>query len=461
MRFRLADVRVRATAAAVGIVAIAMALAGILLVQELRTTQIAAIDTALEIRANDIESLMVDGTPPEQLSVEDEQDDFVQVIDTANRQVVAASRNISGRPPIIAGSDGTTVTMRPKGLDPEDFRVHVHPTEDGSQYTIVVGTNLENVDRVVDTTRRSLLVGLPVLLALIAAVTWSLIGRTLRPVEAIRSQVAVIGGGDLHQRVPEPPSSDEIGRLARTMNAMLDRLESSNIAQSQFVSNASHELRTPISVIRHELEVGLRSDDPELLREIAGEVLDEALRMQRLVEDLLLLARRDGRTDRDPRVGWKAVDLDDIALAQAHRVATERAVSTAGVSAGQILGDESQLVRVVRNLVDNALRHAHAHVDISVTSTDDGHVVLAIDDDGDGIAEGDRERIFERFFRLDESRSRDDGGSGLGLAIVAEVVADHGGTVAVGTSPTLGGARFTATFPDGRRERPPHRAPAS
>lgn len=163
MRFRLADVRVRATAAAVGIVAIAMALAGILLVQELRTTQIAAIDTALEIRANDIESLMVDGTPPEQLSVEDEQDDFVQVIDTANRQVVAASRNISGRPPIIAGSDGTTVTMRPKGLDPEDFRVHVHPTEDGSQYTIVVGTNLENVDRVVDTTRRSLLVGLPVL----------------------------------------------------------------------------------------------------------------------------------------------------------------------------------------------------------------------------------------------------------------------------------------------------------
>ena len=173
--------------------------------------------------------------------------------------------------------------------------------------------------------------------------------------------------------------------------------------------------------------------------------------MKVLVEDLLLLARRDGRTGPDPRVGWKPIDLDDVILSQVQQVVSDTTVGIAGVSAGQICCDEGQVVRVVRNLLDNALRHAKSQVDISLTSTDDGHVVLAVDDDGAGIAKDDRERVFERFVRLDESRSRDAGGSGLGLAIVAEVVADHDGTVNAGTSPTLGGARFTATFPDARR----------
>ena len=312
MRARLAGLRVRASVGAVVIVAIAMTLAGILLVHQLRTSQTRAIDTALEIRVQDIESLMEDGTPPSQLSVEDEQDDFVQVIDVSNGKVVTASANMAGRQRVVAGGYGTTVTMLVAGLDPENFRVHVHLTEGTPKYAIVVGTNLENVDRVAATTVRSLVIGLPVLLALIAVVTWLIVDRTLRPVEAIRSEVADIGGGDLHRRVPEPTSGDEIGRLARTMNAMLDRLESADVAQAHFVSDASHELRTPIAVIRHELEVGLRSDNPELLREIAGEVLDENLRMQHLVEDLLLLARRDGRTGPDPRVGWKPIDLDDV-----------------------------------------------------------------------------------------------------------------------------------------------------
>lgn len=451
MRARLAGLRVRASVGAVVIVAIAMTLAGILLVHQLRTSQTRAIDTALEIRVQDIESLMEDGTPPSQLSVEDEQDDFVQVIDVSNGEVVTASANMAGRQRVVAGGDGTTVTMLVAGLDPENFRVHVHLTEGTPKYAIVVGTNLENVDRVAATTVRSLVIGLPVLLALIAVVTWLVVDRTLRPVEAIRSEVADIGGGDLHRRVPEPTSGDEIGRLARTMNAMLDRLESADVAQAHFVSDASHELRTPIAVIRHELEVGLGSDNPELLREIAGEVLDENLRMQHLVEDLLLLARRDGRTGPDPRVGWKPIDLDDVILSQVQQVVSDTTVGIAGVSAGQICCDEGQVVRVVRNLLDNALRHAKSQVDISLTSTDDGHVVLAVDDDGAGIAKDDRERVFERFVRLDESRSRDAGGSGLGLAIVAEVVADHDGTVNAGTSPTLGGARFTATFPDARR----------
>ena len=426
-----------------------MVLAGVLLLDALRSSQIDSIDAALEIRATDIEALIVDGTPPERLTVEDDKNDFVQVVDSATGRVVTSSANISGRPRIVAGDDGSTITMRSVGLDNEDFRVHVHLTEAGQQYAIVVGTNLENVNEVVDTTSHSLVIGLPILLLLIGAVVWLLIGRSLRPVEAIRSEVADIGGGDLHRRVPEPASRDEIGRLARTMNAMLDRLESSNVAQAQFVSNASHELRTPIAVIRHELEVGLRGDDPELLREIAGEVLDADLQMQRLVEDLLLLARRDG-TDQGTTAST-LVDLDDLALGEARRANTPKTVATSHVSAGQVRGDADQLARVVRNLLDNALRHADSRVDVSVTTTGDGRVVLTVDDDGAGVAEEDRERIFDRFHRLDEARSRDDGGSGLGLAIVAGLVADHGGTVAVETSPTLGGARFTATFDDARR----------
>lgn len=234
------------------------------------------------------------------------------------------------------------------------------------------------------------------------------------------------------------------------MNAMLDRLEVSSTAQAQFVSDASHELRTPIAVIRHELEVGLRADDDSTLREIAVEVLLEDLRMQRLVDDLLLLARRDGRAGQAHRAVRSLIDLDDIAGQEARRVATDKTVVTSGISAGQVRGDPDHLTRVVRNLLDNALRHATSQVAVAVTSTDDGRVLLTIDDDGAGVAAGDRERIFERFGRLDEARARDDGGSGLGLAIVAGIVADHGGTVSVETSPTLGGARFTVGLTDAR-----------
>ena len=448
MKARFGSVRVRATAASIVIVAIALTIAGVVLLGVLRESQIKSIDTTLELRTNDVAALIDEDGAFETLSVKDDEDGFVQIIDAAGK-VVASSTNIANEPRIIAGGEGSNTTMQFPQLDHDDFRVHVNFTASDPQFSIVVGTNLEDVNDVLATTRRSLGIGLPILLLLIAGMIWVVIGRALRPVEAIRSEVADIGGGDLHRRVPEPQTDDEIGRLARTMNAMLDRLETADVAQAQFVSNASHELRTPIAVIRHELEVGLRGDDV-LLREIAAEVLEEDVRMQRLVEDLLLLARRDGRAGEALPVARLLVDLDDIAFGEALRVQTDKTVTTSGVSAGQVRGDPDQLARVVRNLLDNALRHAASRVDISVTSTPDGLVVLSIDDDGDGVAEADRERIFERFGRLDEARARDDGGSGLGLAIVAGLVKDHGGTVTVATSPALGGARFAISFTDAR-----------
>ena len=449
MKSQLGTVRVRATAASIVIVAIAMTVAGVVLLDVLRTSQIDSIDSTLELRSNDIGALIAEDGGVQTLSVEDEEDGFVQIVDAAG-VVVASSSNIAGEPRITTGGEGSNTTMKFPQLDSGDFRVHVHITEVEPSLAIIVGTNLENVNDVLATTRRSLGVGLPALLALIAAMIWLVIGRALHPVEAIRTQVADIGGGELDRRVPEPKANDEIGRLARTMNAMLDRLQVADTAQAQFVSDASHELRTPIAVIRHELEVALRSNDDAMLREIAAEVLDEDLRMQRLVDDLLLLARRDGRAGEPAVVKRSLVDLDDIALTEAHRVRTDKQVITSGISAGQVRGDPEQLVRVVRNLVDNALRHADAVVDVAVVSSGDGRVVLSVDDDGDGVDEVDRERIFERFGRLDEARARDDGGSGLGLAIVAGIVADHGAAVAVDTSSTLGGARFTVTFTDAR-----------
>lgn len=449
MSSRLRTIRVKATLASTVVVAIALTVAGLTLVQVLRTSQIRSIDSTLELRATDIESLIATDGGIAGLSVEDDEDGFVQILDKSGA-VVAASLNIEGEPSLVTGTGDSTVTMKVTEVDSGDFRVHAHLTEGADTVTIVVGTNLENVDRVLTTVRNSLLLGLPLLLALIAALVWVVVGRALRPVEAIRSEVADIGGGDLHRRVPAPGTNDEIGRLAMTMNEMLDRLEASSVAQAQFVSDASHELRTPIAVIRHELEIALRSDDEVLLRETAVDVLDEDLRMQRLVEDLLLLARRDGRSGAVPPVERSLVDLDDIALGEAQRVSTQIRVDTSGISAGQVRGNEDQLVRVVRNLLDNALSHAKQTVQASVSSTDDGVVVLCVEDDGPGVAEADRERIFERFARSDEARTRDNGGSGLGLAIVAGIVTDHAGTVAVDTSPALGGARFTATFTDAR-----------
>ncbi|MEO6572086.1 MAG: HAMP domain-containing sensor histidine kinase [Ilumatobacteraceae bacterium] len=449
MRSRLGTVRVRATGSSLVIIAIALVVAGVLLVNTLRSSQISAIDSALELRSTDIEALIVDDGSVDTLSVEDDEDGFVQILDDAG-SVIGASDNVAGEPAIVTRNIDTTLTMSVPQLDTGDFRVHVHLAEGDRPLTIIVGTNLENVDDVLATTRRSLVVGLPILLLLIGAMVWFVIGRALRPVEAIRSQVADIGGGELHRRVPEPQTRDEIGRLARTMNAMLDRLETSNVAQAQFVSDASHELRTPIAVVRHELEVALRSDDDVLLREVAGEVLDEDLRMQRLVEDLLLLARRDGSNRSHSQGARSLVDLDDIALGEAHRVVTDKTVTTTGISAGQVRGNPDHLTRVVRNLVDNALRHATSQVAVSVQSTDDGRVILHVEDNGAGVAEQDRTRVFERFRRLDEARARDDGGSGLGLPIVAGLVADHAGTVSVDTSPNLGGARFTVTLPDAR-----------
>jgi signal transduction histidine kinase len=281
----------------------------------------------------------------------------------------------------------------------------------------------------------------PGLVLMLAVLVWVIVGRVLRPVEAIRSRVAEIGGSELDRRVPEPGTDDEIGHLAETMNSMLDRLERSAQRQQRFVSDASHELRSPLASIRTQLEVALAHPDSSEWTGVAEGVLAESLRMERLADDLLLLARAD---ESGIHRGVDAVDVDDLVASEAERLA---AVVVGTAAAGTIAGDEHDLRRVVRNLLDNAVRHAATRVTIDAVRQDDT-VVITVDDDGSGVPEEQRAEVFQRFARLEEARDRDAGGAGLGLAVVQGVVVAYGGAVTISEAPA-GGARFVVTIPVG------------
>ena len=315
--------------------------------------------------------------------------------------------------------------------------------------TVVVVRSTEIVSEATAAVSGLLAVGLPLLLAVVAVTTWIVVGRALAPVEAIRAEVDAISAAALHRRVPDPPADDEIGRLARTMNRMLGRLERAQARQRRLVSDASHELRSPIASIRQHAEVALAHPGRTTTTELAATVLAENLRLQRLAEDLLLLTRADEHT---LALRKRPVDVDDLVFDEARRLreGTGLRVDTTAVSAGRVDGDAAGLRRVLRNLGENAARHARGHLAFSVAERD-GRVLVEVDDDGPGIPEADRERVFERFVRLDDARARDDGGSGLGLAIVAELVAAHGGTV--------GGRRQPPRRGPGRGHPPPARRP--
>lgn len=329
----------------------------------------------------------------------------------------------------------------------------------GGEATLVYGASLEQSDTALRAAIGLLAVGVPVLVVVMGLVTWVVTGRSLRPVDRMRTEVDTIRTARPDARVVVPDTGDEIARLATTMNAMLERLDRSAEAQRRFVSDASHELRSPIATIRQHAEVAVAHPDRVDVGELSGVVRSEALRLQDLVSALLELSRLD-----EGGIGAaKPVDLDDLALAAVARARAEVGgagdagpggsgpggsgpgspgvvVDGSGIGPARVLGNERVLAGVVRNLVDNAVRHASARVSVAVTEVD-GQAVLTVDDDGAGVPTGERDRVFERFVRLDEARSRDAGGAGLGLAIVHDAVRAHGGTVRVTDAPT-GGARF-------------------
>ncbi len=308
------------------------------------------------------------------------------------------------------------------------------------QLVLNVASPLDGINRTVDRIAASLLVAVPSLILLVGVMTWFMTGQALRPVEAITRRANEIGGRTLHERVPVPASDDEIGELARTMNAMLERLERSSDQQKRFMSDASHELRSPVASIKTQLETALIDPASTDWSGVARTVLTEDERLEALVSDLLALSRLEENTRR-PLVD---VDLDEVIFDQTTRP-MRLAVDRSGVGAGRVSGVYSELTSVVRNLVDNAARHGVSKVKVSL-ATHGPLVRLSVDDDGPGIAPDDRNKVFERFARLQEGRTRDAGGSGLGLALTKRIVEAHGGRIFVETA-GIGGASFVVELP--------------
>ncbi|WP_416566942.1 sensor histidine kinase [Nocardia testacea] len=346
----------------------------------------------------------------------------------------AATEPVFGQTELSVGDSG-----------PDSYRVAAlgSTSPDGRPVTVYAGASLDTADSAVADVRRAMLMGLPVLLAVVAAMTWLVTRWALRPVESIRSELAEIMHGDLSRRVPEPAARDEIARLAVTTNDTLAALEQSADRQRRFIADAAHELRSPIASLRTQLEVA--QAHPGLL-ELDG-LLGDTVRLEHLAADLLLLARLDaGEQPRADRVDLGALVRDELA----HRVGDRLPVgSDSGDDELLVTGSRTQLARVLGNLVDNAQRHAATTVRVSLERRGD-RAVLAVTDDGPGVPEADRERIFQRFVRLDDARSRDEGGAGLGLAIVRDVVGRHGGTIRVEPADS-GGARFLVELPVARR----------
>lgn len=423
------SVRGKATLGAMAIVSAALIVGAFAFTGVLNSNLLDASTRAGESRAEELAS-RVDSEGPD--VIRGLEDEIAQLVDRGGA-VIAASEDAPLAP--LPTGDASPVTV-----DDEPVIVVTEDVDDSRSVRVAVP--IEDVGEAVATVVRLLLIAVPLLVLLVGATTWVVVGRALTPVNRIRSEVESITADRLDRRVPVPSSSDEIAALATTMNGMLARLDASAQAQRQFVSDASHELRSPLSTIRQHVELAQAHPDVTSVEELASIVHEEGLRLQGLVDALLLLAQ----IDEGAAIAHEPVDLDDLALVEASRLRTSGiVVDASGIGPARVYGDRRLLGQLVRNLADNAARHAHGHVAIGVADQD-GQAVLTVEDDGDGIPADQRERIFERFVRLDEARSRDAGGSGLGLPIVRAIAGAVGGRVAVDSS-RWNGARFTVTFP--------------
>ncbi len=445
---RRVGLRVRVAAVACVTVGVALTIGALLLVAMLRGRLDNAATTAATLRARDVTALAEAGALPRQLALPGEETAFVQVIDQAG-SVIASTENITGEPAIStarpAGVNALKLTIPIPPLDERPMRVMVMNAETtAGTLTVYAGENLDDAHDTTTAIVTVLAVGLPMLLLVVAAVTWWAVGRTLRPVRNITSTMADITTSDLHRRVGVPSARDEIRQLATTVNATLARLDKSIEQQRQFVADASHELRGPLAALRADLEISITHPERTNWQNVARDTLGDVERLQDLTDDLLVLARIDSELPRPHGpVELSVIVVDALqALRRQDIQVTTLGLDTAAVTDG----DDFQLRRMVRNLIRNAEEHATSHVIITLQTTP-GIVRLTVADDGPGIPPGDRHQIFERFVRLDTARTRDSGGTGLGLAIVDDVVTNHLGTITV-TDTDPHGATFTVDLPE-------------
>ncbi|WP_072802715.1 HAMP domain-containing sensor histidine kinase [Rhodococcoides yunnanense] len=451
-------IRLRSAVVSTVTVALALLVGGAALVWYVSTSASATVDSATQTRLQDITAALAQ-SPPDRIDplllATDQNIVVVQILDESG----AVVRGSTGAPDtaLTAGpqsNSGPTGTggparggdRRPDRLEHVSLTSATVPTGTGTgtgTVTIVIGASDGNTGDTITTVTVLLAILAPIIAAIAGAATYYLVGRSLRSMERLRRRVSEISAADLTERLPVSENRDEIAALAETMNAMLERIETGQSTQRRFVSDASHELRSPLATIAGVLELGresLGSIDADLLDHT---LLPEVTRVQSLVEDLLVLARAD---ENGMPIRLEDVDLDDIARGEAALVRSQVPHTVVvHLSPTRVHGDPSALTRVLRNLTVNAGRHASTRMEIEVRHDADT-AYLEVGDDGPGIPEHDRVRVFDRFVRLEEHRSRAQGGAGLGLSIVAEIVQAHGGDVVI-TARKGGGTLVSVRLP--------------
>ena len=452
------SVRFRLTATVVVVVGVALLCGGILLVRWVEATLtndlrdrnervLTAMVSAL--RQNQVPAELFSSPSEIQGQLEDQMSSALVDSGSNVDQVVSTTYFYIDGPGLAAmvfakNPEGRIVLFNRQGpalpSPSESLEVSKDLSGEGATLTLHAVSPLSEITRSVGALSAALWLGLPLLVFAAGVMTWVNIGRALAPVGAMTRRVRELSATSADAGVPVPPTNDEISQLATTMNEMLARLHEQQLKQRQFISDASHELRSPVASIRAQLETALRYPEDVDWPAIARIVLAEDDRLDHLVGNLLAMARlEEGRFG--PRT---ELELEDLVLAQTPRL-TGVKLDLSGVSAGRVWGNSDELTSVIRNLLDNAARHAETTVAVTVREAGPW-VVLSVGDDGEGVPVAERELVFERFRRLQESRERDSGGSGLGLTLSRLIVERHGGRIHVEDS-HLGGASFVVSLP--------------
>jgi len=428
------SLRARITIVATTLFAAAVVCGTIVLITVLRVALINGIDSSASKTAADIATLVQRGNAPRTLLSGSGGVDYVQIVD-ANDAVLAnspgadAARSMLTPSELAQEHDGghTTISGEWAGINAQ-LRVTSVPV--GSE-TVLVGTNLGRVEQSVHVLRVVALICVPLGILIMGLATYLIVRRTLHPVAGLREgaeEITVAGLAD--QRLPVPDAQDEVQRLAVTLNAMLDRIDAATKRQRTFVGDAAHELRSPLASLRVQLEVAERLP-PEDWNAVLRDSLAEVGRLELLVDDLLAMARLDEAGGALRR--HEMIELDVLVTDTVASYAQARVPVTATTAPMIVNGDPDGLRRVVINLTDNAVRYARTCVTVSVSGgrhmAGQPTVQLEVADDGPGIPAHERQRVFDRFYRVGGSRSRESGGTGLGLPIVRDLVRAHGGTV--------------------------------
>ena len=434
------SLRFRITALAMVVIVTMLAIVGLVLINAVKQHALRQVDTGLVNEAVYVRSqlrghVMLPRSAP--------RGSLGQII-SPDGAVLGSSTNLQGLPPIIAkglvGRSPNPLTVDNHHFGP--LRVFEMPLGGNGSPVLVEAQQIGQLLEEGSSLSLLLAILLPILAIVLGMLIWVVVGLAMKPVETIRTAVDEISEGHLDERLPSPRTGDELERLVDTMNSMLGRLQRAIKRERRFIADASHELKTPIAAMRTALEVG--GEGPSATEASHRSALSSLQRLEILVQDLLLVGSDQNAANLAPST---LVDLDELVLEKAEHLRrnTTLEIDTSSVSGGQVLAREMDMMRVIDNLASNAVRHAATQVAVSITEHN-GTVRLAVSDDGSGIPIDFRQKVFERFVRIDGDRNRSSGGTGLGLSIVSDIVSRYGGTIHIATS-TKGGATFVVELP--------------